>query len=62
MEERMNETPKGKLSGRRVKDLIKDNKLSTPEKYNAFRKAHPKLNLPSPFEVMRNHAEMGWNW
>jgi hypothetical protein len=51
----------GKLA-RKVKGLIKVNRLSTPEKYNAFRKAHPELDLPSAGSVMFRYERKGWNW
>jgi hypothetical protein len=58
----MTKTPKGKSLGRKVKDLIRKNSLSTIKKYDAFREAHPELNLASASEVKRNHAVKRWDW
>ena len=37
--------------------LIRENELSTEAKYNAFRRKHPELGMPTGLEVRRWHTE-----
>jgi len=47
---------------RRIMTIITDNKLDSSMKYEAFRKANPKLALPHHTTVLRNYHTKGWNW
>lgn len=45
------------FSKTRVGTIIRQNKLSTKAKYNAFRRKHPELELPLALEVQVVHSE-----
>jgi len=51
----------GKTAGKTMR-TIRKHRLSTPEKYEAFRKEHRELNLPSHMTVMKRFAARRWDW
>jgi len=51
--------PAAPFSKTRVGTIIRQNKLSTKAKYNAFRRKHPELELPLALEVQVIHS--GWS-
>lgn len=51
----------GKTAGKTMR-AIRKYRLSTPEKYQAFRQEHPELNLPTHTTVMKKFATRRWDW
>lgn len=50
------------VKGRFVKKVIADNRLSSVKKYEAYRKANPKLALPKSDTVADAFGKLGWDW
>lgn len=53
----------GIVEGAELKKIIAENKLSTADKYEAYRTAHPALALPNHNHVVEAHNEAGgWDF
>lgn len=51
----------GKTAGKTMR-TIRKHRLSTPQKYEAFRRKHPALDLPSHVTVLKKFTARRWDW